>query len=79
MAPDRGNTVASIAVEERIHLIRAQRAVLAKDVAERYGVTTYRLKKQVRRNEERFPPDFMFQPTIYDVSALRSHHDTSIP
>ena len=72
MSPNRKDTTTTIPIEERIHLIRAQRVVLAKDLAELYGVTTYRLNEQITRNRERFPPDFMFQLTIQEVSALRS-------
>jgi hypothetical protein len=35
-------------------------------------VTTKRLNEQVRRNAERFPPDFMFQLEYQDVTNLRS-------
>lgn len=72
MTPHQKVTAATITIEERIHLIRAQRVVLAKDLAELYGVTTHRLNEQVTRNRERFPLDFMFQLTIQEVSALRS-------
>ena len=72
MTPRRKDIAAVVTIEERIHLIRAQRVVLTKNLAELYGVTTYRLNEQVTRNRERFPPDFMFQLTIQEVSALRS-------
>lgn len=72
VSPNQKETTTMIPIEERIHLVRAQRVVLAKDLAELYGVTTYRLNEQVSRNKERFPPDFMFQLTIQEVSTLRS-------
>jgi len=34
------------------------------------GVTTKRLNEQVKRNAERFPGDFMFRLTRYEVEAL---------
>jgi len=40
--------------------------------AELYGVETKRLKEQVRRNIERFPPDFMLQHTKEEFDSLRS-------
>ena len=58
------NKSSVLQVEERIFLNRGQRVVLAKDLAELYGVTTYRLNEQVKRNRERFPSDFMFQLEI---------------
>jgi len=36
------------------------KVMLDRDLAEMYGVETKRLKEQVRRNLDRFPPDFMF-------------------
>lgn len=72
MLSRRKDTTATIAIEQRIHLVRNQRIVLAKDLADLYGVTTHRLNEQVARNRERVPPDFMFQLPIQEVSALRS-------
>jgi hypothetical protein len=48
-------------IEEIILLIRGQKVILDHDLAEIYGVETRRLNEQVRRNLDRFPPDFMFQ------------------
>ena len=59
-------------IAERIHFIRGQRIVLARDLAELYGVTTYRLNEQVKRNQARFPPDFMFQLSAEEFEGLRS-------
>jgi phage regulator Rha-like protein len=59
-------------VKNRIHSIRGQRIVLDKDLAELYGVTTYRLNEQVKRNRKRFPEDFLFQLTNQEVVDLRS-------
>lgn len=50
-------------IESRILSIRGHRVMLDMDLAELYGVPTKRLNEQVRRNSERFPPDFMFQLT----------------
>ncbi len=46
-------------VERRIYLIRGHKIMLDADLAALYGVSTARLNQQVRRNIERFPPDFM--------------------
>jgi hypothetical protein len=46
------------------------------DLAELYGVPTKRFSEQVRRNLERFPPDFMFQLTEPEWATLRSQFST---
>ena len=48
------------AISDRIHVIRGQKVMLDRDLAELYGVETKQLKRQVRRNSGRFPEDFMF-------------------
>ncbi len=45
----------------RIFLIRGQKVMFDKDLAELYGVKPIRLREQVKRNLKRFPSDFMFQ------------------
>jgi hypothetical protein len=54
-------------IVERIVVIRGQRVLLDRDLAALYGVRTERLNQQVRRNRERFPPDFVFLLTIKDL------------
>lgn len=63
-------------VERRILLIRGQKVMLDRDLAELYGVETKVLNQTVRRNVERFPADFMFQLTGDEASALRSQSVT---
>jgi hypothetical protein len=58
-------------VEGRIHLIRGQNVILDADLAALYGVETKALNRAVRRNRERFPPDFMFQLTAAEYESLR--------
>ncbi len=48
-------------IERRILLIRGQKVMLDTDLARLYGVSTKRLNEQVKRNRNRFPPDFMFR------------------
>ena len=50
-------------IANKIILIRAVKAMVDRDLAELYGVSTKRLNEQVKRNRKRFPPDFMFQLT----------------
>ncbi len=45
--------------------------LLDSDLARIYGVPTKRLTEQVRRNADRFPPDFVFQLTPQEVANLR--------
>ena len=45
----------------RIYVVRDQKVMLDRDLAELYGVETKVLKQAVRRNNARFPEDFMFE------------------
>ncbi len=65
------------AVETQIFLLRQQRVILDIHLAELYDVPVKRLNEQVKRNQERFPSDFMFQLTIKEQDALRSQTATS--
>src|SRR5438132_14246542 len=64
-------------IEPRILVVRGQKAILDKDLAELYGVTTKRLNQQVRRNLHRFPEDFLIQLTVEETANLRLHFATS--
>jgi hypothetical protein len=64
-------------ITERILLVRGQRVLLDADLAAMYGVTTKRLNEQVRRNLDRFPPDFSFILEDQDFAILRSQFATS--
>ena len=46
--------------------------MLDRDLAVLYGVPTFRLNEQVKRNKERFPDDFMFRLTREENNSLRS-------
>lgn len=59
-------------VVSRIFLVRGQKVMLDTDLAELYGVPTGRLNEQVKRNIDRFPPDFMFLLTKEEAESLRS-------
>lgn len=48
-------------IESLILTIRGKQVMLDRDLARLYGVETFRLNEQVKRNIERFPEDFMFQ------------------
>ncbi|MBC7694314.1 MAG: ORF6N domain-containing protein [Burkholderiales bacterium] len=61
---------------KKIYYIRNQKVMLDADLAELYGVETKRLKEQVKRNMERFPERYMFELTIEEAEASRSHFAT---
>jgi hypothetical protein len=63
-------------IENKIYTIRGLKVMLDKDLAELYNVETKQLKRQVRRNIERFPEDFMFELTQKENEILRSQIGT---
>jgi hypothetical protein len=60
-----------------VKTIRGQKVILDADLARVYGVPTRRLNEQVRRNADRFPPDFVFQLTSEEFKILISQNATS--
>ena len=54
-------------IESKIYLIRGQKVMLDRDIAELYGVKTFVLNQAVKRNIERFPEDFMFSLTRQEI------------
>jgi predicted amino acid-binding ACT domain protein len=59
-------------IDGMIHTIRGMRVMLDHDLAEIYGVPTFRFNEAIKRNRHRFPADFMFQLTREDFDSLRS-------
>ncbi|MCF6297663.1 MAG: ORF6N domain-containing protein [Flavobacteriaceae bacterium] len=70
-------TITEEAIINKIYIIRNQKVMVDKDLAELYQVETKQLKRQVRRNIERFPKDFMFELTKKEFENLRSQFGTS--
>ncbi len=64
-------------IVNKIHIIRKEKVMLDQDLAELYDVETSYLKRQVRRNIDRFPEDFMFELTSEEFENLRSQNGTS--
>lgn len=64
-------------VAQKIYFLRGMKVMLDRDLAEMYGVSTKRLKEQVRRNSERFPADFMFELDKDEFENWRSQNATS--
>lgn len=57
-------------IDSRIFIIRGQKVLLDRDLAEFYGVETRILNRAVRRNAERFPGDFMFALTREEIGRI---------
>jgi hypothetical protein len=66
-------------IERSILLLRQQKVMLDRDLAELYGVETRVLIQAVRRNLERFPEDFLFQLTQEELDHWRSQFVISNP
>jgi len=64
------NTISVEVIAVKILLIRGKRVMLDRDLAKLYEVDTGQLTRQVRRNSERFPEDFMFQLTKGEFQNL---------
>jgi hypothetical protein len=64
-------------VMNKIYFIRGHKVMLDSDLAELYNVETKQLKRQVNRNIDRFPKDFMFELTQAEFDNLRSQIGTS--
>ena len=54
-------------IQSKIYVIRGQKVMLDRDLAELYEVETRTLNQKVKRNQRRFPSDFMFQMTKEDI------------
>jgi hypothetical protein len=58
-------------VAQFVFFVRGEKVMLDADLARLYGVTTGNLNKAVKRNQGRFPGDFMFQLTDKETESLR--------
>jgi len=64
------NLISIERIERTIYLIRGEKVMLDRDLAELYEVQTKALNQAVRRNSNRFPDDFMFQLSEKEVADL---------
>jgi hypothetical protein len=62
-------------IESKIFVIRGQRVMIDRELAELYGVPTKALNQAVRRNKKRFPPDFAFQLNTKEKNELVTNCD----
>ncbi len=73
----RSITITDENVVSKIFLIRGKKVMFDRDLAEMYGVETRVLNQAVKRNEMRFPADFMFQLTTQELEDWKSQNVTS--
>lgn len=74
-------------IEEKIFLIRGHKVMIDYDLALLYGVETKYLNRQVKRNQERFPEEFMFRLNQEEKEELVTNwhrlkalkHSSSLP
>ncbi len=64
-------------ITSKIYLIRGFKVMLDRDLAELYGVETRVLNQAIKRNEKRFPNDFMFQLTEKELENWKSQNTLS--
>ena len=65
-------------IQNRVYVIRGQQVMLDSDLAEIYGYEVKYLNRQVKRNSNRFPEDFMFQLTKEEYENLWCQNVTAI-
>ena len=71
VSPTVDNQLAVPTIQSKIALIRDQQVLLDRDLARFYGVEVSQMNRQVKRNIERFPEDFMFQLTKAENEVLK--------
>ncbi|MDD2717505.1 MAG: ORF6N domain-containing protein [Candidatus Wallbacteria bacterium] len=76
MATKKSGLIPQEIIESKILLINGEKVMLDSDLAELYGVEAKYLKRQVRRNADRFPKDFMIKLSKKEADSLRSHFGT---
>jgi hypothetical protein len=69
-------SLAKTDIQSKVFTIRGQQVMLDRDLAALYGVETKHLNEAVKRNIERFPPNFMFRLTREEAEFSRSRFAT---
>jgi hypothetical protein len=64
-------------IAQAIHLLRGQKVMLSRDLADLYGVPVKVLNQAVKRHSRRFPADFVFQLNSKEFENLKSQFVTS--
>jgi len=70
-------TIADESLDRRILIVQGLKVMLDSDLAQLYGVETRVLNQAVRRNPERFPPDFIVRVTPGEITKMTSQDVTS--
>ena len=65
-----GDLISTESITAKILVIRSKKVMMDSDLAKLYEVGTSQLTRQVRRNIDRFPGDFMFQLTKEELQNL---------
>ena len=73
----RDLTLSQHDIEKLIITVRGEQVMIDRDIAFVYQVEVKQMNRQVKRNIERFPEDFMFQLTKEEYNSLRCHFGTS--
>lgn len=67
----------AVDIRDRILTIRGAQVMIDRDLAHMYQVEAKQFNRQVQRNIERFPPDFMFRLSKEEAQDLRCQSGTS--
>ena len=77
--PEKGEiTLSQYDIEKLIVTVRGEQVLIDRDLAYIYQVEVKQMNRQVKRNIERFPEDFMFQLTKEEYHSLKCHFGTSM-
>ena len=74
---DKSTLISVHDVEKLIVTIRGIQVLIDRDLASLYQVEVKQMNRQVKRNIERFPEDFMFQLTKEEYNSLKCQNGTS--
>ncbi len=66
-------------IQSKIMVIRGEKVMIDRDLAQLYGVSTKALNQAVTRNRKRFPSDFMFRVTKAEKDELVTNCDRFRP
>ena len=76
--PEKGElTLSQYDIEKLIVAVRGEQVLIDRDLAYIYQVEVKQMNRQVKRNIERFPNDFMFQLTKEEYNSLKCQNGTS--
>lgn len=62
----------------QVYWLRGQKVMIDEDVAALFQVTLKLLRRRVSKNQQRFPPDFLFLPTADEWQVLQQQAGTPL-